>query len=509
MRLLRAIDNLLNAITMYRVVLYGLGVLVLFSFLFSFLGLLSFTPASLFTSVVTLLILCLSMNFIFAKLFNVPTNVESAAISSFILYFILTPLNSLANLQWYVLACFFAMGSKYFLSIKKKLVFNPVALGVFVIGFLGSAEGVWWVGSAVLLPVALIIGLIIVRKTRRFHLFLSFLVTATLIYTIQSFIMKSAIQESLSLFFSSWPVIFFGTVMLTEPLTTPPKKNLQVIYGILVGVLFSLQFHFGRLFSTPELALLIGNIFSYLVSSKERVVLELVGKRELAKHIYEFVFQPDVKLQFEPGQYLEWTLSPAHADSRGNRRYFTIASSPTEDEVKVGVHLEPAVKSSSFKKILLHMKNGEKILASQLAGDFVMPETNARKLVFIAGGIGVTPFRSMVKYLLDTKQKRNIVLIYSASDPKEFAYKDIFAEAEEKIGLKVIYLVTNTNISKELWSGYVGRLNEQVVKKEIPDYTDRTFYLSGPNRMVEAYKKLLGLLGIKYRNIVTDYFPGF
>ena len=116
--------------------------------------------------------------------------------------------------------------------------------------------------------------------------------------------------------------------MLTEPSTTPPARTRRIVYGAVVGALFAPFLHFGRLFLTPELALIAGNLFSYLASPKARYRLKLEAKVQLAPDIYELRFTSDRRIRFRPGQYLEWTLGHSRPDNRGNRRYFTIASSP-------------------------------------------------------------------------------------------------------------------------------------------------------------------------------------
>jgi hypothetical protein len=161
----------------------------------------------------------------------------------------------------------------------------------------------------------------------------------------------------------SWPIIFFATIMFTEPLTTPPVKKTQLIYAIITGICFGFQFHIGKLFSTPELALVIGNVYSYAVSPKESLRLTLMAQNKLTPEIYEFVFESAKQISFKAGQYMEWTLSHKNPDSRGIRRYFTIASSPTENDLKLGVHIDP-VQSSSYKKALLAMKKGDDISLS-------------------------------------------------------------------------------------------------------------------------------------------------
>ena len=120
-------------------------------------------------------------------------------------------------------------------------------------------------------------------------------------------------------------------------------------------------------------------------------MLRLKEKVQLAPDIYDFIFVPTRKFAFAPGQYMEWTLGHDEPDSRGNRRYFTLASSPTENTLRLGVKFYQ--QSSSFKSALLAMDQQSEIVAAQVAGDFVLPDDPRQKCVFIAGGIGITPFR--------------------------------------------------------------------------------------------------------------------
>jgi ferredoxin-NADP reductase len=285
--------------------------------------------------------------------------------------------------------------------------------------------------------------------------------------------------------------------MLTEPLTTPPTRILRIIYGALVGLMFAPQIHIGSIYTTPELALIIGNIFSYLVSPKYKLVLTLKEKIKLTDDIYDFVFVPDKQISFTPGQYMEWTLEHPKSDDRGNRRYLSLASSPTEKEIRIGVKV--GYPSSSFKRGLLALTPGQKIVAGQLIGDFALPKDPNKKLVFIAGGIGITPFRSMIKYLTDTNQRRDIVIVYSSSLSSDFVYKNVFNEAQEKLGIRTIYVDTQTQ----------GHMDAARVAREIPDYKDRTFYISGSHGMVNSFGEILGNLHIPAGQVITDYFPGF
>jgi ferredoxin-NADP reductase/Na+-translocating ferredoxin:NAD+ oxidoreductase RnfD subunit len=505
--MIRKIDELLNAITMYRLVLYGLLGLVGVAICLSVFSILPFTPFELIVSVIVLLGVSYGSNKLFSRIFTVTTNIESALITGLILFFILTPSTKPNDMFILVVAAILSMLSKYILAIHKKHLFNPVAISLVILGVLGSGSSIWWVATASLFPFTLILGLSIVRKIRRHYMFIAFLFTSIITILVFTLINHLSLIDTLSQLFISWPIIFFGTVMLTEPLTTPPTRKLQLLYGSLVGILFGSQFHIGPLYSTPELSLVIGNIFSYWVSPKQKMQLHLWETKKIADHIYEFVFSSDEKPFFKPGQYLEWTLSHKKSDSRGNRRYFTIASSPTEDHIKLGVKVDPT-HSSSFKNSLVSMKKGDDLYASQLSGDFTLPVEVSKKLVFIAGGIGITPFRSMVKYLLDKDERRDIVLFYAASSEEEFAYKDIFSQAQ-KLGVKVVYIITKEENIPKNWKGKSGHINTQILQEEVPDYQHRIFYLSGPNAMVSNYKDLLKKMNVENKNIVTDYFPGF
>jgi ferredoxin-NADP reductase len=295
--------------------------------------------------------------------------------------------------------------------------------------------------------------------------------------------------------------------MLTEPLTTPPTRAMRIAYGSIVGLLFLPALHVGSLYSTPELALVLGNIFAYIVSPKEKLLLTLKEGLNIAKDTYDFCFTSDKKLSFVPGQYLEWTLAHRDPDSRGNRRYFTLASSPTEDTLRLGVKFYP--EPSSFKNKLLFLKKGDTMIASQCAGEFVMPKDSNKKLVFIAGGIGVTPFRSMIKYCIDTNEKRDIVVLYSNKTAADIAYKEVFDEAEIKLSIKTLYPVTDKGQILSDPRMRAGFIDMVMIRTEIPDYKERTFYISGPHSMVTIFEKTLADMGVPKNQIKTDFFPGF
>ena len=148
------------------------------------------------------------------------------------------------------------------------------------------------------------------------------------------------------------------------------------------------------------------------------------------------------------------------------------------------------------------------MFACQLAGDFTLPRDRDQKLAFIAGGIGITPFRSILKYLADTRERRPVVLIYCVKSATDIVYRDVIEEAQGKLGIRVVYVVFDGNLPRGTES-VAGVLTAETLRRLVPDYRDRQFYLSGPQGMVRAYEGLLDGAGVKPNRIKTDYFPGF
>lgn len=477
---------------MYRLVLYSLTVMVVVSIAFGFSNVLPLNGVHMLLSLLVLVAASMLSNFALGYIFKVPVNVESMYITAFILFLIIPPTGDMMGHVILALTAILAMASKFVLNIKGKHIFNPAAIAVLLVGLSGLVLPTWWVGSGVMLPLILITGLLMVRKVRRFDLFLTFVVVAVIAIVATNINYGGTFLSSLKGAFVSWPLMFFATIMLTEPLTTPAAKKWRIAYGVIVGLLFGIPFNVGPFFSTPELALVLGNIFSYIVSPKQRLVLRLKEIVKIGPALYDFIFTPNRPMAFVAGQYMEWTLGHSPSDGRGNRRFFTIASAPSEKEIHLGVKVPQ--DPSSFKTALLGLKPGDELMAGTLSGEFNLSKDTTKKIVAIAGGIGITPFRSIIKHMVDTQEQRDLVLFYVAADKSEFVYTDIFDSAKP-LGVKPLYMT--------------DRITEELINKEVSDFKNRLYYISGPNGMVEAYKTLLTSMGVPRKSIKTDYFPGY
>lgn len=502
---MKTIDDFLNNLTMYRLLYAGLGGLALIAILFSATGVLQFSAIDMTISLAVAMLTATVVGVLLKWLFGGTITHGSMYITALIIFFLFRPGNDLADWAILATATTIALASKYVIAWRKRHILNPAAIGAVLVGWFGLEQAIWWVASESLVIFVTILGFLILRKLHRFELFFSFAVAAlvTLIITTNNDT-RSAI-DIVRDGFVSFPILFLGTVMLTEPMTTPSPRNWQVGYGALVGVLFGSGLSIGGLYMTPELALVIGNLVILPTVLRRLVVLKLAKKTKIGPSLVEYRFQPNVAFPFTPGQYLEVTLPGVGFDARGNRRSFSIASAPTEDEVILGVkHNDP---SSAFKKSLLKLKPGEDLLAHQLQGSFVLPKDPSRKLVFIAGGIGVTPFRSMLQNLVDAQESRDIVMFYQVNKPDEIVFKQTI-KASLKRGVKPVFVLSAKEVPRN-WKWETGFITEDMLRKYATDYKLRTYYISGPPGMIAAYRRMLNDAGVSSNNIITDYFSGY
>lgn len=502
------IDNLLNRFTMYRVVLYYLLGLIAIAVIFGAFGIISYNPLYLLAEAAFITAVCWLVNELFSRTFSAPTNVESVYITAFILTLLITPGKPIEMIGMYFWSAVIAMAAKYIFAYKKQHVFNPVAIAAVLMAFSAGQIMDWWVaGTPVLFPFVFLGGLLIVRKLRRADMLWSFFGAFTFFSILHIVVSGGNILTTFVNVILRSPIFFLGFVMLTEPLTSPTRKIPRMIYGAIVGGLAVPAAHFLGVYGTPELALVVGNIFAFSVTARDRVMLSLADIRLLASNTYEFVFHPDVTPAFLPGQYMEWTHPHEGSDTRGSRRYFTIASSPTEKDFLLGIKSFP--KGSTYKKALLEMTQGSVMTASQVAGDFVLPKDKHEKLVFIAGGIGVTPFRSMIKYLIDTNEQRDIVVIYLNKVAEEVAYADIFEEAKRRLNIRVLFVLTDPGAAEGKPWAECGPCDAVMIQKNIADYKERKFYISGPHGMVDVFEHTLLQMGVPKKHVIVDFFPGF
>lgn len=207
--------------------------------------------------------------------------------------------------------------------------------------------------------------------------------------------------------------------------------------------------------------------------------------------VWSFIFDPPEPLEWKPGQSMRFELPHKNEDKKGKERWFTIASSPFEKYIQVTTR----VTDTSYKQALANMKAGDEITADELEGTFVWPETED-PVVFVAAGIGITPYHSMLNERQYNSEHIPVTLIYG-NRTKEIVFKerlDRWAAAHPE--LKIFYKVG-------------VRLTAENLREIIPDIESHLVYLSGPEPMVIDLSQQLRKSGVKRKQIITDEFPGY
>lgn len=240
--------------------------------------------------------------------------------------------------------------------------------------------------------------------------------------------------------------------------------------------------------------------------------LTLVKKQKEAGDAISFFWKTNTPLTWKPGQFLYYTLELPESDPRGNVRHFTISSTPTEEFVR----LTTKISQSGFKQALNRLEPGARVVGTGPRGDFVLPDPPSTELqVFLAGGIGITPFRSMIKYATDNPPAGGpIHLIYSNSTPEEIVFKE---ELDELLSgnphLAISHTITHPEESKQPWNGLTGRINAEMIKNllkirnlklEIP-----TWWVCGPPAFVQGMQDELQKLQIAPERIEVEQFTGY
>jgi glycine betaine catabolism B len=219
-----------------------------------------------------------------------------------------------------------------------------------------------------------------------------------------------------------------------------------------------------------------------------------------AANITTFYFKPEQPIYFTAGQFTEWTLKHKNADDRGANRWFTISSSPKDELITITTKF--ADKPSSYKKALRNMKSGDKIQISDAMGDFVLPKIIQTPLIFVAGGIGITPFHSILSWLAETKETRPIKLIYAVNTEDEIIFDELITSS----GIDSTIIVKEPSAA---WGGERGQLNAELIMGLGEPSDDALVYVSGPEPMVEKLQKDLKSAGLKQNQFVGDFFPNY
>jgi len=208
-------------------------------------------------------------------------------------------------------------------------------------------------------------------------------------------------------------------------------------------------------------------------------------------------------IDFEPGQFICVTVNPA--ESRSVYRFLSVSSSPTE---KGYIEFTKKITQSDFSKALDNLKPGDSIKV-QLPprGNFTLNDPKG-KIAFLSGGIGITPIRSICKYAVDKNLGTDMVLVYANRSIEDIVFKEDFDIMQNQYPkLKVAHVLCEPAPGFKCSAGLI---NAQLIKNEVPDYSQRKFYICGPPQMVLAMEKILKEeLAVTKENIIIEQFKGY
>lgn len=235
--------------------------------------------------------------------------------------------------------------------------------------------------------------------------------------------------------------------------------------------------------------------------------IKLRQSRKVADHTMAFHFDKPKGFQFRPGQSVDLTLiDPVETDAAGSTRTFTLASAPFEDELTVATRM----RDSAFKRTLARLSPGEEVLLEGPMGSFTLHANASKPAVFLAGGIGITPFLSICKHAAHERMPHRIFLFYSNHRPEDAAFLDSLAELERaNPRFQLIATMTDMDQSSRSWSGETGFIDAAMLRKRLPSFQGPIYFIAGPPEMVEAMRRMLIDAGVDEDDVRTEEFAGY
>ncbi len=242
--------------------------------------------------------------------------------------------------------------------------------------------------------------------------------------------------------------------------------------------------------------------------------LPLKSRSEVAERTIEFRFDRPPEMTFKAGQFMDYTLiDPPETDAEGNTRGFSISSAPDDPELAFTTRM----RDTAFKRVIKTMPLGTEVKVEGPFGDFTLHNKANRPAVILAGGIGITPFRSIARWAAHEKLPQRILLFYSNRRPEDAPFLEDFRHlALDNPNFTFVPTMTKMSASKLAWDGESGYIDHGLVEKYLdpllasaPELTDPIYYMAGPAPMVASLRKMLNDAGVDDDDIRTEEFTGY
>jgi len=227
--------------------------------------------------------------------------------------------------------------------------------------------------------------------------------------------------------------------------------------------------------------------------------------REVAKGTLLAIFDlQGEEVDFRPGQYF-WVelLDSPYEDERGLRRHITIVTSPTERGV---LGLCTRLRDTAFKKTLAELQVGDEIEVEEPKGEWALPEDTSPSYVFVAGGIGITPYRSMLRYIADTGSPYRVTLVYSNRDRESTPFLDELRQYEGSVpDFRLVVTMTDD----PGWEGETRHIDAEMLRDHVGELGSHIYLVTGPPPMVEAVADKLTAAGVPEEQVLPERFSGY
>jgi ferredoxin-NADP reductase len=234
---------------------------------------------------------------------------------------------------------------------------------------------------------------------------------------------------------------------------------------------------------------------------------QIIARDDVAVGTMAFYFERPAGFAFRAGQAMDVTLiDPPEADEEGSTRTFSIASAPFEPELMIATRL----RDSAFKRALAHAPQNLRVRIEGPSGSLTLHHDAKKPAVFLAGGIGITPFHSIVMQARHERLPHELYLFYSNRRPEDAPFIDALREtAAAYPRLHFIPTMTEMETSQRPWDGERGVIDAEMLKRHVPALGGPIYYLAGPPRMVAAMQQMLTAAGVDEDDVRTEEFAGY
>jgi glycine betaine catabolism B len=488
--------------SMYRVVTSVLVVIIVAAAALSAMGLVGFSPGGILVTAVAAIAGTILGSAIGRVIVKNPLHLESSIITGLLIASIVPPTLDPIDIIGATSAGLLAGISKFLIAPSGRHILNPAATGVSIAVVFGVTFSFWWVATPPLAPLVILGGLLVAYRAGVMKTVAVFVAVAFIALGARLVISGEPFDVSVWLMVTSYPVLFLGLFMLTEPLTLPTRQWQHYVVATVVGIGVALPFSIPfsdnfTLYSSPELALVVGNVVAWglVASSRSRRAagFSVVGTSPLSETVTEFTLSLSTPLRLQPGQWVELHLPHRGGDRRGSRRVFSITSSVAEstgDTPVVRIATRKSDPGSSFKDALFANSQARRGRITQVGGDF-LPPVGDRPTICVAGGIGITPFVSWIRSQNPTPDTpMNVWLVVVTKRPGELLYPELGTLPGVTL-LAIDHLDQLGNALRD-------------IDKDIPDCH---VAISGSPGFVASAKKAVGELGS--RRVLLDRFIGY